>query len=298
MCTFPNCGARFSRQDNSLSHYRTHLVAPRSNLKEGESYANKTKAELDQEERDVEAGKKALDEGTAVAVVRDIVDDSGAKQGEHVERMVGLSLNARTPHFAGSRSVDPSPATSTKDLDPEVPETLSLRKRKSTETGLLQTNPPALRSRNEAAPEMLKSQQPASSSWPRLGSPYDYRTTHLPLADDAARGQYQPQPPPRFGPNFTDAPNRISPRAGGPTYALAYPLPPGRVNPRASGTPANGVPRSPASSTSSPAIGHRGSFGSMTSDLPHFGPPHSFGGASVASPKQPAIPYSSDRSTS
>lgn len=132
-CTFPGCNASFSRQDNSLQHYRTHVLHPKSrangihtsfhdSTSSLESISNNgyhsPLGGLDAEtEATVRMGRKALEEGTAIAVVHEIVDDSGRK-GEAVQRMVGQprgsrrgstssnsrSINGRRDHRRSSRS--------------------------------------------------------------------------------------------------------------------------------------------------------------------------------------------------
>ncbi|KDN36783.1 hypothetical protein K437DRAFT_229541 [Tilletiaria anomala UBC 951] len=104
MCTFPNCKARFSRQDNSLQHYKTHIAATKSGKEADLSYASKTQEELVEEEAHIAIGRKALEDGTAIAVVRDIIDSNGQKKGEHVERTVGLPLSTRNPPLTSSNA--------------------------------------------------------------------------------------------------------------------------------------------------------------------------------------------------
>ncbi|CAO1638779.1 unnamed protein product [Sympodiomycopsis kandeliae] len=88
-CTFPGCKASFSRQDNALAHFRTgHALAkPR----EGEdtdtamghpSNGFQTDSHID---ASAEMGRRALEQGTAIAVVRD----------GKVERTVGLPKGRR-----------------------------------------------------------------------------------------------------------------------------------------------------------------------------------------------------------
>ncbi|KAK0562353.1 transcriptional repressor [Tilletia horrida] len=120
-CTFPGCKARFSRQDNSLQHYRTHILAPKARprnrrdsngdtlMSPDQSHAELRSGvdpnfleqdgrvqEEDEEMRaahelnpDVLQGQKALAEGTAIAVVNDVLDSKGRKKGETLERTVG-----------------------------------------------------------------------------------------------------------------------------------------------------------------------------------------------------------------
>lgn len=96
-CTFPGCAASFSRQDNALAHFKTgHAVTKARST--GSEVANGTSPPLmassapagssDQLEADpsVEMGRRALEEGTAIAVVR----------GGKIERTVGLPNTGRT----------------------------------------------------------------------------------------------------------------------------------------------------------------------------------------------------------
>ncbi|UZJ51678.1 hypothetical protein CBS101457_000998 [Exobasidium rhododendri] len=111
-CTFPGCNASFSRQDNSLQHYRTHVLHPKgrgagndSLSLEGTSFnesRGKRNSAIDshlqafdpETEATVRLGRKALEEGTAIAVVHEVVDGKG-KKGEAVQRMVGQSKGTR-----------------------------------------------------------------------------------------------------------------------------------------------------------------------------------------------------------
>lgn len=85
-CTFPGCQASFSRQDNALAHFRTgHAVAKgRANGGEDgdESGVASTSLSTSDAQMDAHAemGRRALEEGTAIAVVRD----------GKVERTVGM----------------------------------------------------------------------------------------------------------------------------------------------------------------------------------------------------------------
>ncbi|CAD6887684.1 unnamed protein product [Tilletia caries] len=113
------CKAKFSRQDNSLQHYRTHIIQPKARprvRREDDSIGSPGPSSSDlrfmpqhpaeddsmQAEDDdirsinsdmmtpsVALGRKALEEGTAIAVVHDVLDSKGRKKGETLERMVG-----------------------------------------------------------------------------------------------------------------------------------------------------------------------------------------------------------------
>jgi len=53
----------------------------------------------------VALGKKALEEGTAIAVVHDVLDSKGRKKGESLERMVGAGGKQRqAPNWTGERA--------------------------------------------------------------------------------------------------------------------------------------------------------------------------------------------------
>jgi hypothetical protein len=148
-CTFPGCNASFSRQDNSLQHYRTHVLHPknRSNGVNGlidratstggeHSASSSSSADghhgLDAEtQASVRMGRKALEEGTAIAVVHEIVDGNG-RRGEAVHRMVGQpkvvvrresnttsasQFNERKDQDVSMHSIKPGEATSIDDDD-------------------------------------------------------------------------------------------------------------------------------------------------------------------------------------
>lgn len=99
-CTFPGCNASFSRQDNSLQHYRTHVLHPKSRSANG---ADPAEAALIESELrayhpntipGVQIGRRALEDGTAIAVVQEYVDEKG-RRGEAVQRMVGQPKSGR-----------------------------------------------------------------------------------------------------------------------------------------------------------------------------------------------------------
>lgn len=87
-CTFPGCQASFSRQDNALAHFRTgHALAKNRSVGEDEAadssgnLAPSSAPSYDaQSDAHAEMGRRALEEGTAIAVVRD----------GKVERTVGM----------------------------------------------------------------------------------------------------------------------------------------------------------------------------------------------------------------
>ncbi|CAO1615047.1 unnamed protein product [Parajaminaea phylloscopi] len=82
-CTFPGCEASFSRQDNALAHFRSGhaLTKARSGADGDEQEAGPTGSQYDaQVGAGAELGRKALEEGTAIAIVRD----------GKVERTVGM----------------------------------------------------------------------------------------------------------------------------------------------------------------------------------------------------------------
>lgn len=103
-CTFPGCNASFSRQDNSLQHYRTHVLHPKSrnggtvNLDATQIDAVALESELSNLDPEtvatVQMGRKALEEGTAIAVVQEFIDGTG-RRAEAVQRMVGQPKTGR-----------------------------------------------------------------------------------------------------------------------------------------------------------------------------------------------------------
>ncbi|EST06162.1 Zinc finger C2H2-type/integrase DNA-binding domain protein [Kalmanozyma brasiliensis GHG001] len=104
-CTFPGCKARFSRQDNSLQHYRTHILHPKGRASQS-AQARDAAAQLELDHLDLDAadaeaeakaelGRRALEDGTAIAVVHDVKDQHGRKKGETIERMVGMPRGQR-----------------------------------------------------------------------------------------------------------------------------------------------------------------------------------------------------------
>ncbi|GAC96994.1 hypothetical protein PHSY_004578 [Pseudozyma hubeiensis SY62] len=104
-CTFPGCKARFSRQDNSLQHYRTHILHPKGRASQSvqarDAAAQLELDHLDLDAADAEAeakaelGRRALEDGTAIAVVHEVKDQHGRKKGETIERMVGMPRGQR-----------------------------------------------------------------------------------------------------------------------------------------------------------------------------------------------------------
>ncbi|KAN0061111.1 transcriptional repressor [Thecaphora frezii] len=104
-CTFPGCKARFSRQDNSLQHYRTHILHPKGRSSQT-AQAREAAGQLDLDGMDIdgldaeaeakaELGRRALEDGTAIAVVHEVKDQHGRKKGETIERMVGMPRGRR-----------------------------------------------------------------------------------------------------------------------------------------------------------------------------------------------------------
>ena len=120
-CTFPGCKARFSRQDNSLQHYRTHILHPKGRASQS-AQARDAAAQLELDHLDLDAadaeaeakaelGRRALEDGTAIAVVHEVKDQHGRKKGETIERMVGMPRSRRDSLRGGlddDRSVSPS----------------------------------------------------------------------------------------------------------------------------------------------------------------------------------------------
>ncbi|SPO35615.1 uncharacterized protein PSFLO_01086 [Pseudozyma flocculosa] len=121
-CTFPGCKARFSRQDNSLQHYRTHILHPKGRSSQS-SQAREASGQyeldgmevegLDAEaEAKAELGRRALEDGTAIAVVHEVKDQHGRKKGETIERMVGMPRGRRdslhSTALEDERSTSPS----------------------------------------------------------------------------------------------------------------------------------------------------------------------------------------------
>ena len=105
-CTFPGCKARFSRQDNSLQHYRTHILHPKGRssqangqVRDGSGHPVLDNMEIDgldaEAEAKAELGRRALEDGTAIAVVHEVKDQHGRKKGETIERMVGMPRGRR-----------------------------------------------------------------------------------------------------------------------------------------------------------------------------------------------------------
>jgi hypothetical protein len=87
-CMFPGCKATFSRQDNALAHFRTGHALTKQRIGEiedsqdgadGAAVVRESLTDPDQQAA-VQLGRKALEEGTAIAVVRE----------GRVERTVGL----------------------------------------------------------------------------------------------------------------------------------------------------------------------------------------------------------------
>lgn len=109
-CTFPGCNASFSRQDNSLQHYRTHVLHPKNRSNgtgalteralsvEGKGQSSSSvdgHPGLDPEINvSVLMGRKALEEGTAIAVVHEVVNGDG-RRAEAVQRTVGKPKGSR-----------------------------------------------------------------------------------------------------------------------------------------------------------------------------------------------------------
>ncbi|CDW97394.1 hypothetical protein [Sporisorium scitamineum] len=120
-CTFPGCKARFSRQDNSLQHYRTHILHPKGRASQS-AQARDAAAQLELDHLDLDAadaeaeakaelGRRALEDGTAIAVVHEVKDQHGRKKGETIERMVGMPRSRRESLRGGlddDRSASPS----------------------------------------------------------------------------------------------------------------------------------------------------------------------------------------------
>ncbi|SNX82639.1 uncharacterized protein MEPE_01345 [Melanopsichium pennsylvanicum] len=120
-CTFPGCKARFSRQDNSLQHYRTHILHPKGRASQS-AQARDAAAQLELDHLDLDAadaeaeakaelGRRALEGGTAIAVVHEVKDQHGRKKGETIERMVGMPRSRRESLRGGlddDRSTSPS----------------------------------------------------------------------------------------------------------------------------------------------------------------------------------------------
>lgn len=120
-CTFPGCKARFSRQDNSLQHYRTHILHPKGRASQS-AQARDAAAQLELDHLDLDAadaeaeakaelGRRALEDGTAIAVVHEVKDQHGRKKGETIERMVGMPRSRRESLRGGlddERSTSPS----------------------------------------------------------------------------------------------------------------------------------------------------------------------------------------------
>ncbi|TKY84876.1 hypothetical protein EX895_005956 [Sporisorium graminicola] len=120
-CTFPGCKARFSRQDNSLQHYRTHILHPKGRASQT-AQARDAAAQLELDHLDLDAadaeaeakaelGRRALEDGTAIAVVHEVKDQHGRKKGETIERMVGMPRSRRDSLRGGlddDRSASPS----------------------------------------------------------------------------------------------------------------------------------------------------------------------------------------------
>ncbi|CAO1636511.1 unnamed protein product [Jaminaea pallidilutea] len=114
-CTFPGCKASFSRQDNALAHFRTGhaLCKAKASGADGQDELDTTSRGshyVAQVEAAAEMGRRALEEGTAIAVVRD----------GKVERTVGHpttrksdsdragSVSSRRPSQAGDASANVS----------------------------------------------------------------------------------------------------------------------------------------------------------------------------------------------
>ncbi|PWZ03257.1 hypothetical protein BCV70DRAFT_204064 [Testicularia cyperi] len=124
-CTFPGCKARFSRQDNSLQHYRTHILHPKGRASQSvqarDAAAQLDLSHMDMDAADAEAeakaelGRRALEDGTAIAVVHDVKDQHGRKKGETIERMVGMPRSRRESLRSGMLDEDRSTSPSSID---------------------------------------------------------------------------------------------------------------------------------------------------------------------------------------
>ena len=128
-CTFPGCKARFSRQDNSLQHYRTHILHPKGRASQS-AQARDAAAQLELDHLDLDAadaeaeakaelGRRALEDGTAIAVVHEVKDQHGRKKGETIERMVGMPRSRRESLRGGALDDDRSTSPSSID-DPRM----------------------------------------------------------------------------------------------------------------------------------------------------------------------------------
>lgn len=124
-CTFPGCKARFSRQDNSLQHYRTHILHPKGRASQS-VLARDAAAQLELDHNDLDAvdaeaeakaelGRRALEDGTAIAVVHDVKDQHGRKKGETIERMVGMPRTRADSLRSGILEDERSPSPSSAD---------------------------------------------------------------------------------------------------------------------------------------------------------------------------------------
>ncbi|KAJ1032735.1 hypothetical protein NDA16_000756 [Ustilago loliicola] len=134
-CTFPGCKARFSRQDNSLQHYRTHILHPKGRASQS-AQARDAAAQLELDHLDLDAadaeaeakaelGRRALEDGTAIAVVHEVKDQHGRKKGETIERMVGMPRSRRESLRGGALDDDRSASPSSMD-DPRMKRESSL----------------------------------------------------------------------------------------------------------------------------------------------------------------------------
>lgn len=98
-CTFPGCEASFSRQDNALAHFRSGhaLTKNKFGVESDEHDVVMGGGQYDaQVEAGAELGRRALEEGTAIAVIRD----------GKVERTVGLPRARKSSQSQVDRSRD------------------------------------------------------------------------------------------------------------------------------------------------------------------------------------------------
>lgn len=135
-CTFPGCKARFSRQDNSLQHYRTHILHPKGRASQS-AQARDAAAQLELDHLDLDAadaeaeakaelGRRALEDGTAIAVVHEVKDQHGRKKGETIERMVGMPRSRRDSLRGGGLDGEEGSASPTSMDDTRVKRESSL----------------------------------------------------------------------------------------------------------------------------------------------------------------------------
>lgn len=167
-CTYEGCKASFSRQDNALAHYRTgHALAKAREGDDSDISVDSLRRTQDGSvDSGAELGRRALEQGTAIAVVRD----------GKVERTVGLPKGRRSASSSKATSVDfPDCQETTSSRTGPIPASeYAQSRRDSASRG---TSPP----RKHLIEQRLFADNKPSS----VHSDYEHRT-HLPTFASAA----------------------------------------------------------------------------------------------------------------